>query len=76
MCSHVTHYCAVKQRRIVPNYKVDTYQKAVAKKAEKAVNDIKSGKLKIFSGPLVDNTGKEIKEILHFKCVRTFYYSL
>ena len=32
----------------------------VAKKAEKAVNDIKSGKLKIFSGPLVDNTGKEI----------------
>jgi simple sugar transport system substrate-binding protein len=32
----------------------------VAKKAAKAVNDIKSGKLNVFSGPLTDNTGKEI----------------
>lgn len=32
----------------------------VAKKAEKAVEDIKSGNLNIFAGPLVDNTGKEI----------------
>jgi len=33
---------------------------AVAKKAEEAVNGIKNGSIKIFAGPLVDNTGKEI----------------
>ena len=27
---------------------------------QKAVNDIKTGKVNIFAGPLVDNTGKEI----------------
>ena len=32
----------------------------VAKKAQKAHDEIKSGKLKIFAGPLIDNTGKEI----------------
>ena len=32
----------------------------VADKAEKAVQDIKSGNLNIFAGPLVDNTGNEI----------------
>ena len=32
----------------------------VAQKAQKVHDDIKSGKLKIFSGPLVDNKGKEI----------------
>ena len=32
----------------------------VAKKAQKAVADVKSGKLNIFAGPLMDNTGKEI----------------
>ena len=32
----------------------------VAEKAEKALQDIKSGNLNIFAGPLVDNTGKEI----------------
>ena len=32
----------------------------VAKKAEDALNGIKDGSIKIFAGPLVDNTGKEI----------------
>ena len=32
----------------------------VAEKAKKAIQDIKSGDLNIFAGPLVDNTGKEI----------------
>ena len=32
----------------------------VAQKAQKAHDDIKSGKLKVFAGPLVDNKGKEI----------------
>ena len=30
------------------------------KKLKKQFNDIKSGKLNIFAGPLIDNTGKEI----------------
>ena len=29
-------------------------------KAEEVVNGIKSGSIKIFAGPLMDNTGKEI----------------
>jgi basic membrane protein A len=32
----------------------------VIKKAEEVMNEIKSGKLKIFAGPLIDNNGKEI----------------
>ena len=32
----------------------------VIKKANAVMNEIKSGKLKVFAGPLVDNTGKEI----------------
>ena len=32
----------------------------VAQKAQKAHDDIKSCKLKVFAGPLVDNKGKEI----------------
>ena len=32
----------------------------VIKKAEEVMNKIKSGKLKIFAGPLIDNNGKEI----------------
>ena len=32
----------------------------VAAKAKKAHNGIKSGKIKIFAGPLKDNSGKEI----------------
>jgi len=32
----------------------------VIKKANAVMNEIKTGKLKVFAGPLVDNTGKEI----------------
>ena len=32
----------------------------VVKKAKEVMNEIKSGKLKIFAGPLIDNNGKEI----------------
>ena len=32
----------------------------VAQKAQKVHDDIKSGKLKVFAGPLIDNKGKEI----------------
>src|SRR6056300_151736 len=40
--------------------KLQNMPDAVAKKAEEAVNGIKNGSIKIFAGPLVDNTGKEI----------------
>ena len=33
---------------------------SVAKKAQEALDGLKSGKINIFAGPLVDNTGKEI----------------
>ena len=40
--------------------KFQNMPKDVAQKAQKTHDDIKSGKLKVFAGPLVDNTGKEI----------------
>ena len=40
--------------------KFQNMPKDVAQKAQKAHDDIKSGKLKVFAGPLVDNKGKEI----------------
>jgi simple sugar transport system substrate-binding protein len=32
----------------------------VAKKAQQALDGLKSGKINIFAGPLTDNTGKQI----------------
>jgi simple sugar transport system substrate-binding protein len=32
----------------------------VAQKAQKALDGLRSGKINIFAGPLIDNTGKEI----------------